>query len=247
MIVPLTLKDFLERAELVYGDRVAVVDEPNPPGGGLGRFTYAQFGEMARSLAVGARRSRRRPERARGDRVPQRRALPGEPLRCQRLRPHPGAGELPPQRRGDPLHPRTLRALRCCWSIPSWTSRCATSRSSTASCSAPRATRSSSCARAPAEALGAGRERHRVDQLHLRHHRAAQGRAAHPPQLLAQRGDLRLAPGPERSRRLPAHAADLPLQRLGHAVRGDRHGRAPGHHPQDRRRGDPEADRGARA
>jgi acyl-CoA synthetase (AMP-forming)/AMP-acid ligase II len=51
MIVPLTLVDFIERAEHVYGDRIAVVDEPNPPGGGLGRFTYAQFGEMARSLA----------------------------------------------------------------------------------------------------------------------------------------------------------------------------------------------------
>src|SRR5262245_9843550 len=52
MIVPLTLGDFLERAETVYGDRVAVVDEPSPPGGGLGRFTYAQFGVMARSLAA---------------------------------------------------------------------------------------------------------------------------------------------------------------------------------------------------
>jgi acyl-CoA synthetase (AMP-forming)/AMP-acid ligase II len=50
MIVPLTLGDFLERAELVYGDREAVVDEPNPPGGGLGRFTYSAFAEMARSL-----------------------------------------------------------------------------------------------------------------------------------------------------------------------------------------------------
>ncbi len=52
MIVPLTLGDFLERAELVYGHREAVVDEPNPPGGGLGRFTYAQFAEMSRSLAA---------------------------------------------------------------------------------------------------------------------------------------------------------------------------------------------------
>jgi fatty-acyl-CoA synthase len=52
MIVPLTLADFLERAEQVYGHRVAVVDEPNPPGGGLGRFTYAQFAAMARSLAA---------------------------------------------------------------------------------------------------------------------------------------------------------------------------------------------------
>jgi fatty-acyl-CoA synthase len=52
MIVPLTLGDFLERAELVYGPREAVVDEPSPPGGGLGRFSYARFAEMSRSLAV---------------------------------------------------------------------------------------------------------------------------------------------------------------------------------------------------
>ncbi len=52
MIVPLTLADFLERAELVYGHREAVVDEPHPPGGGLGRFTYAQFASMSRSLAA---------------------------------------------------------------------------------------------------------------------------------------------------------------------------------------------------
>src|SRR5213593_3776998 len=52
MIVPLTLGDFLERAELVYGDREAVVDEPSPPGGGFGRLTYTQFAEMARSLAA---------------------------------------------------------------------------------------------------------------------------------------------------------------------------------------------------
>src|SRR6266852_3715477 len=52
MIVPLTLGDFLERAELVYGDREAVADEPSPPGGGLGRVTYAAFAEMARSQAA---------------------------------------------------------------------------------------------------------------------------------------------------------------------------------------------------
>jgi fatty-acyl-CoA synthase len=52
MIVPLTLVDFLERADLVYGDREAVVDEPAPPGGGLGRITYRQFAAMARSLAA---------------------------------------------------------------------------------------------------------------------------------------------------------------------------------------------------
>ena len=55
MIVPLTLADFLERAERVYGDRLAVVDEPDPPGGGLGRITYAQCAAMSRSLAGGIR------------------------------------------------------------------------------------------------------------------------------------------------------------------------------------------------
>ena len=52
MIVPLTLVDFLERAELVYGEREAVVDEPDPPGGGLGRLTYGEFAAMCRSQAA---------------------------------------------------------------------------------------------------------------------------------------------------------------------------------------------------
>src|SRR5207244_11898985 len=52
MIVPLTLADFLERAEQVYGDREAVIDEPSPPGGGLGRITYGEFAAMSRSLAA---------------------------------------------------------------------------------------------------------------------------------------------------------------------------------------------------
>src|SRR5262245_38020491 len=52
MIIPLTLVDFLERAEFVYGEREAVVDEPNPPGGGLGRITYGDFARMSRSLGA---------------------------------------------------------------------------------------------------------------------------------------------------------------------------------------------------
>lgn len=52
MEVPLTVTDFLERAETVFPDREAVVDEPDPPGGGLGRFTYATLAARARSLAV---------------------------------------------------------------------------------------------------------------------------------------------------------------------------------------------------
>ena len=51
MHVPLTLSDFLYRAEMVYGGRSAIVDEPNPPGGSLGRMTYGELAGMARSLA----------------------------------------------------------------------------------------------------------------------------------------------------------------------------------------------------
>jgi acyl-CoA synthetase (AMP-forming)/AMP-acid ligase II len=52
MKVPLTLSDFFERAELVYGRRVGVVDEPAPPGGGLGELTWSRFGELARAQAA---------------------------------------------------------------------------------------------------------------------------------------------------------------------------------------------------
>lgn len=52
MRVPLTIADFLDRAETVFGHREAIVDEPDPPGGGLGRITYARLATMARGLAV---------------------------------------------------------------------------------------------------------------------------------------------------------------------------------------------------
>src|SRR5215208_5410672 len=53
MRVPLTLGDFLERAELVHGDRPGVVDEPDAPGGALGTVTYRRMGELARAQAAG--------------------------------------------------------------------------------------------------------------------------------------------------------------------------------------------------
>ena len=52
MIYPLTIGDFLERAELVYGARVAVVDEPEQPAKSLGALTYRQFGGLARAQAA---------------------------------------------------------------------------------------------------------------------------------------------------------------------------------------------------
>lgn len=52
MHVPLTITDFLSRAETVFGHREAIADEPEPPGGGLGRITYADLAAKARSLAI---------------------------------------------------------------------------------------------------------------------------------------------------------------------------------------------------
>jgi acyl-CoA synthetase (AMP-forming)/AMP-acid ligase II len=50
MHVPLTIGDFLERADFVYGDRVAVVDEPQARGS-LGAITYHEMHARARGIA----------------------------------------------------------------------------------------------------------------------------------------------------------------------------------------------------
>ncbi|HEX9992241.1 MAG TPA: AMP-binding protein [Acidimicrobiales bacterium] len=52
MKVPLTVSDFLQRAELVYGERVGVVDEPDQPAGSLGELTYRRIAELARAQAA---------------------------------------------------------------------------------------------------------------------------------------------------------------------------------------------------
>jgi acyl-CoA synthetase (AMP-forming)/AMP-acid ligase II len=53
MRTPLTIGGHLDRAALVYGDRVGFVDEPDAPGGGLGTVTYRRMRELARGQAAG--------------------------------------------------------------------------------------------------------------------------------------------------------------------------------------------------
>src|SRR5919112_1428301 len=50
MRVPLTTRDFLDRAELVYGDRVGIVDEPNQPAPSMGDVTYRDVARRARAM-----------------------------------------------------------------------------------------------------------------------------------------------------------------------------------------------------
>src|SRR3954470_20064438 len=51
MRVPLTVSDFIDRAEFVYPDRTAVVDEPGTPGS-FGRLTYGEVAQRARGMAL---------------------------------------------------------------------------------------------------------------------------------------------------------------------------------------------------
>src|SRR2546421_7656688 len=53
MRVPLTIGDFLQRAALVYPERVGVVDEPEAAGGSWGSLTCREVHERARAQAAG--------------------------------------------------------------------------------------------------------------------------------------------------------------------------------------------------
>jgi acyl-CoA synthetase (AMP-forming)/AMP-acid ligase II len=53
VFVPLTVNDFLARAETVYPDRIAVVDEPDQPARPFGPLTYRELAAAARAQAAG--------------------------------------------------------------------------------------------------------------------------------------------------------------------------------------------------
>ena len=52
MLYPLIVRDFLDRAEQVYPDRVAIVDEPDQPAPSLGEITYREMAALARAQAA---------------------------------------------------------------------------------------------------------------------------------------------------------------------------------------------------
>jgi len=52
VLYPLIVRDFLDRAEHVYPDRVAIVDEPEQPAPSLGEITYREVGALARAQAA---------------------------------------------------------------------------------------------------------------------------------------------------------------------------------------------------
>jgi acyl-CoA synthetase (AMP-forming)/AMP-acid ligase II len=52
LFYPLTVRDFLDRAEQVYPDRVGIVDEPDQPAPSLGEVTYREMAALARAQAA---------------------------------------------------------------------------------------------------------------------------------------------------------------------------------------------------
>ncbi len=53
MEVPLTIRDQLERAAIVYGDRPAIFDEPDQPADPVPTLTYGEFYTQSKALAAG--------------------------------------------------------------------------------------------------------------------------------------------------------------------------------------------------
>jgi len=53
MKVALTVVDHLRRAEQVYGDRIAIIDEPDQPAESWGSITYSEMARRARAQAAG--------------------------------------------------------------------------------------------------------------------------------------------------------------------------------------------------
>ena len=53
MKVPLTVRDHLDRALVVYPDRVAFVDEPDQPAPSMGEVTFSRLGELSDATGAG--------------------------------------------------------------------------------------------------------------------------------------------------------------------------------------------------
>ena len=198
MKVPLTINDFLDRAVAVYPDRVAIVDEPDQVAAPLPDITYGQLGDIRRQMGVamdelgipmGARVAMVSHNSARlltsffgvsGNGrifVPINFRLSADEVAY--IVEHSGAEVLliDPELADDARRHRLQARLDHGRGV-----RCGLVRQGRR-----------------ARGLGAGRGRHRVDQLHLGNHGSSQGGRADPPGPVDQRRDLRLACRGQRS------------------------------------------------
>ncbi len=243
MKVPLTIRDHIERAVLVYGDRVAAVDEPDQPAGSLGRVTYRRLHELAQAQA------------ARLDQlgVPQGARVAIVSQNSARLL----AGFYGVSAWGRVYVPINFRLARD--EIAYIVEHCG----ATVLLVDPelvdvveghRRATTPSCWGSDDDQIyleGVEPEPWEPDEDATATINYTSGTTARPKGVQMTHRNLWVNAatfgwhaGRQRPRRLPAHAADVPLQRLGHALRRHRHGRAPRRAAQGRRRRDPAAGRG---
>ena len=181
MEVPLTTQDFIDRAEVAYGDTPGVIDEPGVPGG-LGTLTYAQLAARARAFAAALDGLGVGP----GERVaivsPNCARLPRGASSARPLRARARAGQLPAQ---APTRSRTSSSTPAPPVLlvdPELDASLAELRRAAPVRARGEPTPRCSGDRRRARAVGARRGRDRDDQLHRAAPPRAQGRAAHAPQ-----------------------------------------------------------------
>ena len=246
MKVPLTIRDHLDRARLVYGDRLAVVDEPDQPATPLEGVTYRRLHELAAAqaarldeLGVG-----------RGERVAivsrNSARLPGRLLRHQRVGPDLRADQLPAL--GREIDYIVGHCGASVLLVDPELDEALARHQGRAPVRARRRRRAGAPLRREPEPVGGNRTRTPQRRSTTRRApRPAQRRADDPSQPLDQRRHLRAGNRGQRPGRLPAHPADVPLQRLGDALRASPEWAAPRGAAQGRRRRDPAAGRAGRA
>ena len=194
MKVALTVNDFLRRAELLYPDRTAIVDEVDQPAESWGSITYRDMAERARAIAAGLDAL----GIAQGERVAM--VSHNSARLLTALFGVSGSGRI--------LVPINFRlvAEEVKYIVEHSGARAPARRPGARRVARRRRVRADDGDRRR-ERRGAdevrrraatvegrrGRDRH--DQLHVRHDRAAEGRAAHPSQHLAQRRGVRVADG----------------------------------------------------
>ena len=185
MFVPMSVNDFLERAETVYPDRIAFVDEPDQPAAPLGPLTYGQLAAAARAQAaalddldvpIGGRVAIVSHNCARLLTSFFGVSGSGRVLVPVNFRPRANRGRVHrrTQRRGRPARrPRARRGARQCHGASPIRAR--------------RERRGDLPRGSGRRIVGRRRVGHGHHQLHVGHHGPSQGRAAHAPQPLDER------------------------------------------------------------
>ena len=224
MIVQFNVRDFLDRAEAAYPDRIGLVDEPDQPAEPWEPLTFAELAARARAQAAGLDRLGVGP----GERVAivshNSARLLTSFFGVSRLGPDAGADQLPAGPGRGRVHRRALGRLGAAGRPRARRDAGRHRRPRTASCSAPTSRRRAATSRRRRAAVPWAPDEDATATINY-----TSGTTARPKGVqLTHRNCWVNATvfgwhmQVSRPRRLPPHPADVPLQRLGHALRPPR-------------------------